>query len=104
MMIPHPTLLTPVQLYIYIYILVSRLRGHDALKLLDSKYTLLFARSHNLHVLLLEYIQLGYSFEQSQSVIERDLSGDEFVTALRNNHLALSNDPVLKSFSIIDSH
>ena len=27
-------------LYIYIYILVSRLRGHDALKLLDSKYTL----------------------------------------------------------------
>jgi hypothetical protein len=65
---------------------------------------LLFARSHNLHVLLLEYIQLGYSFEQSQSVIERDLSGDEFVTALRNNHLALSNDPVLKSFSIIDSH
>ena len=27
--------------FIYIYILVSRLRGHDALKLLDSKYTLL---------------------------------------------------------------
>ena len=41
MMIPHPTLLIPVQLYFtYIYILVSRLRRHDALKLLDSKYTL----------------------------------------------------------------
>ena len=26
--------------YIYVYILVSCLRGHDALKLLDSKYTL----------------------------------------------------------------